>query len=271
MPEVIKELKMLSTSLIKRMRLDLTTIVDEAGDAIPASANGKPSVQHRESLPSRRWVARPRSLRLSTRPRPPLGPDGTRSRSFARISKSCNMPYFVFNVATDVECLSEKLVDEVLILLFRRLHPEKAGWNLSLMNLCATNMSLNASDGRGGAGRDIGRMFRRQEDVLKDWEVDDIDVVPDEERPGKSITDNTVYGHDASDVSFGIKPLEGQSHSTNIGSEDHIVLTQTSVKDENGWDSGDDGADMGDKCKICGAIMPAFAMIAHGRFHAMHE
>ncbi|KAL9128650.1 MAG: hypothetical protein Q9217_002710 [Psora testacea] len=271
LPEVIRELKMLSASLIRRMRLDLTTNANNAEEAGPVSADDEALVEHQDVMSSRRWLAHPKSLRLSTRPRPPLNPDGTRTRTFARISKSANMPSFVFDLATSVGSLSERLVEEALMPLFRKLHPEKAGWNLSLVNLCATNMSLSASDSKDGAGRDIGRMFRGQVDFLKDWKVGDIDIVP-KERPQNKIGSNARNTRNSEFLESGApEPLDNQLQAAITGSEDLLPLTQASMNDEDGWDSGDNGADAGDCCKACGAIMPAFAMTAHERFHAVPE
>jgi len=47
--------------------------------------------------------------------------------------------------------------------LFRRLHPEKSGWNLSLLNIAVTNMVDIAGDRK--QNRDIGSMFQKQESV----------------------------------------------------------------------------------------------------------
>ncbi len=73
----------------------------------------------------------------------------------------------------------EKLVQETLIPMFRRLHFQQGGWNLSLMNIGVTNMVEAASEDGKGKGRDIGKMFKRQEDVLKEWKVEDRDIPPD--------------------------------------------------------------------------------------------
>lgn len=169
---------MLARSLIKRMRLDLTSTMEDEGIAMTSEADDEDSIHIDSASTTRRWIAHPKTLRLSTRPRPPLNPDGTRSRTFNRISKSTNMPTFVFGLTHDVGTLAEKLVAETLVPLFRKLHPEKSGWNLSLVNLCVTNMSLAASDGKDGAGRDIGRMFKKQDDVLREWKIEDVDMAP---------------------------------------------------------------------------------------------
>jgi len=183
-PQVLKELRVLTTSLLKRMHEDLLDYDPESGN-------------------SKRWIAHAKTIRLSTRPRPPLNADGTRTRSFNRISRSSPLPNFVFNLKDGIESIVEKLVQETLIPMFRRLHPQQGGWNLSLMNIGVTNMVEVASDNRGGKGRDISKMFKRQEDVLKEWKVKDRDIPPDPQ-PGKEPRDKHLAessaDNEASDV-----------------------------------------------------------------------
>ena len=151
---VTKELTMLSKSLIVRMRTDLTA-PDEVDDILQDSSKDETQLSHRndaESLPFR-WIAHPKNLRLSTRPRPPLNAGGSRQRSFARISKSGPMPSFIFNLNAEMDTLAARIVDEALLPLFRQLHPEKSGWDLSLVNVCATSMTMGASKSGTGEGR----------------------------------------------------------------------------------------------------------------------
>lgn len=147
---VRRELVVLSRSLIRRMRADLLDTSD---------------------TPEGRWRAHPRTLRLSTRPRPPPGSDGSRTYSANRISRSAPLPTFIFNLDEHIEGLAERLVHESVLSMFRRLHPEKSGWNLSLVNIAVTNMVETAGDQKQNSGRDIGKMFRQQETVLRDWTV----------------------------------------------------------------------------------------------------
>ncbi|KAI4679272.1 hypothetical protein J4E81_010525 [Alternaria sp. BMP 2799] len=166
---VTKELRMLAKRLLERMHTDLLEEDDDAHDLSTAPTSAT------TSKPMKRWLAHPKTLRLSTRPRAPQNPDGTRNRSFARISKSGPMPTFVFSLKDNnntMDAVVEKLLSETLLPLFRKLHPEKKGWNLSLVNVAATNMA-DAARERGGVGRDIGKMFRRQDEVLRQWRVDD--------------------------------------------------------------------------------------------------
>ncbi|KAJ6279280.1 replication factor c subunit 1 [Bipolaris maydis] len=160
----VKELRVLAKRLIERMHTDL---LDEDQDHVQD--------QDASSVPSetaKRWLAHPRTIRLSTRPRPPQNPDGGRNRTFARISRSAPMPSFVFSLKDDIASVTEKLLCETLVPLFRRLHPDKGGWNLSLLNVAATNMADAASD-KGGVGRDISKMFKRQDEALRQRRVEE--------------------------------------------------------------------------------------------------
>ena len=247
--EVIKELRMLATSLLKRMHADL--LEDEEDDEQAPEGDNTST-----RLISKRWLAHPKTIRLSTRPRPPQNPDGSRNRSFARISRSAPMPGFVFNLKDSNEAVVERLVEESLMPLFRRLHPEKSGWNLSLVNIAAVNMADAASE-KGGVGRDISKMFRRQDEVLRQWRVEE--------------KQETIESQEEVDPLQLQQPVEPHLVASRGGSEDMPTLSQQAdgpVLDR--WNSEDE--DMVDEdsfqCEKCGAMMPLFAMGAHERWHA---
>lgn len=217
--EIVKELRSLSRSLIKRMHVDL--LEDES--------NG-------DEAPSRRWLAHPKTIRLSTRPRGAQDPvTGTRARSFHRVSRSAPLPNFIFNLNDNVDAIADRLVDESLLPLFRKLHPDQSGWNLSLVNVAVTNMIETAGDSKSASGRDIGSMFKNQEDVLREWKVEDRDAL-----------------------------LEHSQSETN-----HM----SSNTDHDDWLSDEDlDEDLtSTACHLCGAQMPPFAMDAHQRFHENGE
>jgi len=241
MPQARKELRMLATSLIKRLHVDL--LEDDEDDAT-----------------TKRWIAHPKTIILSTRPRPPLNSDGTRTRSFNRISRRGPLPNFVFNLKDGVDATVEKLVQETLIPMFRKLHPYPSGWNLSLVNIGVTNMVETASEDGKGGGRDIGRMFKKQEETLKEWNIPDRDMPPD------PIPEVTTKSHGAllTDPSAG----NDVSDSIMTGSED-IIPTQTSTEEPAEWDEDEDEDENRGMCYECGATMPAFAMAAHERFHSL--
>jgi DNA polymerase iota len=238
MSQVLKELRILATSLMKRMHVDLLED-DEDGDP--------------------RWIAHPKTLRLATRPRPPLNSDGTRSRTFNRISRSGPLPSFIFNLKDGIDAIVEKLVQDALIPMFRKLHPYPTGWNLSLVNIGVTNMVETASEDGSGGGRDIGRMFKRQEEVLKEWKIEDKDVPPD------PIPECETCDAEQTD------PTKEISDSIMAGSEDVIYPTQIEVDENEMWEENEDEDESREKCSECGAVMPAFAMAAHERFHTLEE
>jgi DNA polymerase iota len=228
--EVKKELTMLSTNLIRRMHLDL---MEEDGDDAEASAQG---------LGRRKWLAHPRTLRLSTRPRPGLNPDGTRVRSFNRISRSMPMPNFAFSLTENANALAERLVQDALIPAFKKLHPERSGWNLSLVNVAVTNMAETAADSKDSEGRDISRMFRKQDDVLKEWRVADVDVAPEIQEAKNGLVDKA--------------------------SDDNAEIQATAPAS---WDSDEEADDVMQVCNRCGVSVPTFALIAHDRFHEIPD
>ncbi len=257
---------MLARSLVKRMRMDLTSTIEDDNVGMNLEGDDEEQIQTGSAVASLRWMAHPKTLRLSTRPRLALNPDGTRSRTFNRISKSTNMPTFVFSFTQGVDVIADKMVEETLVPLFHKLHPEKSGWNLSLVNLCATNMSPTASDTKDGAGRDIGRMFKKQDDMLREWKVEDVDIAPSDE-------DKNDQQEGINDLDAG-KAVVAQEHTLalpSVGSEDLLDFTQETLQEDVAWDSDDDMQNLGDSCRICGAVMPPYAMLAHERFHDLPD
>jgi DNA polymerase iota len=229
--EVKKQLHLLGERLIQRMQVDLLE-EDEEDDG-------------ESGEPRRRWMAHPRTLRLSTRPRPPPGPDGIRARTFQRISRSAPMPGFVFQLNEATSVLADKLVEEALVPMFRKLHHEKAGWNLSLINVAATNMAETAAESKDSEGRDIGRMFRRQDEVLRDFKVT---VQP--ENVDEAPTSYTTVTGEPSPESLGeLSAAEGESGM--------------------GWESDDSDSQLLERCDLCHSAMPAFALSAHRRYHEL--
>lgn len=240
LPEVLQELNILAKSLITRMRIDLLGS-DEQFE--PAHSENDPDEIKTVSTEGQKWLAHPKTIRLTTRPRQAMLPDGTRPRSFKRISHSAPLPNFIFALGESIESLADKLVKECLVGMFRKLHPEKAGWNLSLVNLAVTNMAETAGNSKTANGRDISNMFRRQEDVLKDFRVTDHD---DTSTPSEVVAD------------VGLK----QEH----GHEQRAPMAVDETQDE--WDDGSEGED-GARCEVCGMSLPSFAMVAHRRFHSL--
>ncbi|KAI4736747.1 DNA/RNA polymerase [Aureobasidium sp. EXF-12298] len=266
LPEVLKQLKMLSCSLIERMRIDLVTSDDEEPDRSPHDIelehdqlaegsiadpqNGHTLFKTESSVrltnsrvkSTGRWLAHPKTIRLSTRPRLPLNPDGTRSRSFKRISHSATLPNYVLSLMDSVDVLAERLVHDTLIGMFRKLHPEKAGWNLSLVNLAVTNMAEAGGESKTANGRDISSMFRRQESVHKEF---------------------TAYADEQ------LKPQAESILQMNVEESRSPTVDSTFEVEDNSWVEEED--EDNERCGICGMSVPLFAMPAHMRFHEVVE
>ncbi|KAH0348907.1 DNA/RNA polymerase, partial [Aureobasidium melanogenum] len=254
LPEVLKQLKKLSCSLIERMRIDLVTAEDEEPDKPPRDGEFEQERDHEENVAdpdiehisaqslkakvrSSKWLAHPKTIRLSTRPRMPLNPDGTRTRSFKRISHSAPLPNYVLSLTDAIDALAERLVHETLIGMFRKLHPEKAGWNLSLVNLAVTNMAEAGGESRTANGQDIGSMFKRQETVHKEFTAyADEQMMPQAEPAQKSSLEESSFLLDSN----------------------HEVDDTSWIEEENEED---------ERCGLCGMSVPLFAMPAHLRFH----
>jgi DNA polymerase iota len=245
-PEVLEQLELLSASLIRRMRVDL---VERRPDG------------------TQKWLAFPRTLRLSTRPRlVDKTVDGTMVRlSTGRISRSMPSPGFLNSLGEDVELLANKLVVDCLLTMFKKLHPEKSGWNLSLINVAVTNMAETAGDGPTAAGRDISSMFKNQDATLKEWRISDQDVPPDIAMED-AMEDAMVVGIHTSSI------LEGRNAA---GSEDLPTGSQQQrlwqdLPDD--WNLGEEDTFLGNlRCIICGAFMPSFALAAHERYHQIED
>lgn len=221
--DVKNQLQLLATSLIKRMRIDL--VDDEDRD--DTKENDGP-----------RWIAHPRTLRLSTRRRSPKNADGSRDHSYAngRISRSGPVPNYMFTLAESAEAVAEKLVDDCLVSMFRKLHPDKAFGELSLINVAVTNMVESAGDDKQSNGRDIEKMFKRQGSLA-------------------SAAVETVHRNDQ---------LYQGSASGNLPD----ATTGTQV-DETAWEESDEeDVPSTQLCDICGSHIPLFAFRAHALYHA---
>ena len=258
------ELLKLSISLLKRLRIDLTE--DVAPDSLES-----PHTLDNEAFPSNvsgssrhsgmvEWIAVPRTLRLSTRPRPPLKPDGSRTRASNRISRSTPLPSFML-LLDDCNKLATRLVDEVLLpLMFEKLHPAGSQWNLSLLNIAVTNISVVGGDDKAAQGRNILRMLQSRYLETKDagaFHVNDKILARSDH----------VFELEMSELSAG--HVSGP-HVTK-GSEDFMTATQEThlSNSENLWRDDDRCIDFEDlrSCEYCEATVPAFAMEAHLRFH----
>jgi DNA polymerase iota len=215
---VKSELSKLATALVTRMRVDLL------------SPSQKPH-----------WLAKPRTLKLSTRPRLKADDPGMATYLHNRISRSTAIPSYVFSLSLETRTIAERLVREPLIFLFRQLHSEQTGWNLSLLNIAVTNMDEVVEGGKG----DIVGMFKRLS-----------------ESDGLRSNANL--------------PISRQSHDTETfetGSEDFPLQptqqSQVSASEESRKEDKTEDFEDTLVCQICGNRMPLFALTAHERFHGL--
>ncbi|KAI1506325.1 hypothetical protein F5X99DRAFT_366296 [Biscogniauxia marginata] len=279
MAEITGELHALSVSLVRRMRVDLTDTDPYATESSTTDT----------STSKRRWLAYPKTLRLSTRTRPKPGSNNSSSSSndyhssFSRSSRSAPLPRFVLNLSSDstaadvdVDGIASRLVSESLLPLFRRLHPERQqqGLNLALINICVTNMVMVAGEENTGAsagGRDIGRMFRTQEDKLREWTVyvTPSPSVPVAASSGAAAKASGGSGEDGVGQQSLLQP-EGGMGDVNSGIATPEPATVLLDNDADAWDD-DEGEGDSLRCPLCGHAIPYFAASAHERFHAMED
>ncbi|KAI1325920.1 hypothetical protein F5Y16DRAFT_376712 [Xylariaceae sp. FL0255] len=305
--EVTRELKMLAASLVRRMRVDLTSITVNNIGPDPKASNGT-----QPSNDAVRWLAYPKTLRLSTCVKPrssgyssSMTATNTETPTIRRSSRSTALPNFIFNNPSsldEIPKIAERLVHESLLPLFRRLHPERQGYNLSLLNICVTNMVIVASGddtnghsggGSKGSARDISRMFRTQEEKLKEWTVYDTSSVPS---PSSTLS-AFRYQTKSSEVDMILDDDDEDEHHENndISAKNATTPKTTSfptpfspqiptipneeLDNSSAWDEGEEDEGYtrdeqnGDphRCPICGHAIPSFAMPAHERFHAMED
>lgn len=238
MGEIDRQLRMLATSLIRRMHVDLVEEVDGgANDKTEKKTRGK-------------WLAHPRTIRLTTRPY--FSAKSGKPYNYARVSRSQQLPGFIFGLAAQRGEIADKLVDEVLLPMFCRLNPATEDWNVGLLNICVANLVVAGGENAGaGSGRDIGVMFRRQEDVLRDFTV-----VEEEDGGGRGGEVGDGKGVDES------------------GADERDYITVEEVeKDEDDsdvpWEEDDrDGLEC---CSRCGHLIPGFALLAHERYHDLES
>ncbi|KAF1809203.1 DNA/RNA polymerase [Eremomyces bilateralis CBS 781.70] len=238
--DVHDELLRLTCSLVKRMRVDLVTDIE------PRILD---RVSHQKNEPQqRRWLARPKTVRLSTRDRFSSATNTEGERSWARTSRSCPLPSFIFDLGQSVPSIAEQFVTGTLENLFRKLHPDR--FCLSLINVGVTDMD-NEIDIR--RGRDISTMFKTQNDRLSGWRIDT--EIP------QAMEKTSING----------KSMERSDTMELYGSEEDMRLSQSSTKEvESLWQDEDEVDTLDDvDCTLCEAKLPAFAMAAHLRFHRL--
>ncbi|KAJ9149274.1 DNA polymerase iota [Pleurostoma richardsiae] len=251
--EITRELRALAASLLRRMRVDL---LEEDGAA------------------GWRWVARPKTLRLSTRPK--TTPAEGKPYNYARASRSQPLPGFVFSIAAtataaaagnrgedDLPAIAERLVAECLLPMFHRLNPRpEGGWHIGMINICAANMVLSGTDDGAASGRDISAMFRRQDEVLREFRVrsdDDEDDDARDPQPASPMAAATRGDKIAPAVEAVLVDDEALAPSRSDEEDE-------ASDPEDSWDG--DGSEL---CPRCGHYVPVFAATAHDRYHMLGD
>ncbi|KAM0284561.1 hypothetical protein ACHAQH_001927 [Verticillium albo-atrum] len=228
--QIEEQLKKLAASLLRRMRVDLLTTDEPETQATTLGSDTQGQDQ--------RWMAHPKTLRLSIRLWPAEGE--REDWSFSRSSKSQPLPNFVFDSRTPVEPMAERLVTETLFPMLLKFHPEKGfNWNLQLINICVANMVESGSETGSGVGRDISAMFRKQDDVLRQWKLD------------TTIVDDEIKDH--------VDEKIPQEMDIDEDEEDDVDGAAY-------WGHGD-----AERCRHCGHRIPPFAASAHARYHDMGD
>lgn len=244
--EVERELLKLTASLLRRMYVDLVDNEEEVAQDHHSTSPSGLDAHVQDPRRRKRWLAHPKTLRLSARPKTSLG-DG-KPYNWGRASRSQPLPTFSFTGSTSAEdeAIVTKLVKESLLPMFHSLNPEDGGWNIGMINICVAHLVPTAAEpGAAGSGRDISQMFRRQEDVLREFRVRDEDN--DTRLPGGQFEDAPRENHRA-------------GHP-----EDVMELNSADLIDPESETWGDLDGVMA--CDKCGHNIPPFAMAAHVRFH----
>lgn len=240
--EVEREMLKLGTSLLRRMHIDLTEDAD-VGERALSTASAASAAANPGSGRQRRWLAHPKTLRLSTRPKTSYS-DG-KPYNWGRTSRSQPLPTFVFHNGSSSEASNEetvaKLVNEALMPMFAAINPGESGWNIGMINICVANMVLTAAaeSGAASSGRDISHMFRVQEDVLREFKV-----------------------HDEGPSASARAPENGEVSMDRETDFSVLVKEDLADMEPEPWD-----VDGSQECGRCGHSIPPFAMCAHQRYH----
>jgi len=139
----------LTVSLLRRIRGDLCVEEPSSGRVLSVgggSGSGSDSSSGKKAKV--RWLARPRTIRLSSRANDSSAP------YTQRVSRSAPLPSFVFSTDIPVQQMAERLVKETLWPLLMKILPqiapseksrlpphETGGWNIGLINIAVTNMN----------------------------------------------------------------------------------------------------------------------------------
>ena len=128
--EIHRELLAITTSLLRRMHTDLLA-EEEEDNQPPHPTTTTTATTTASTTAPRRWLARPKTIRLSTRPYTTFQDD--KPYNWARHSRSCPLPSFVFHTGNTTAAtitgppppdpIASRLVTETLLPLFYKLNP----------------------------------------------------------------------------------------------------------------------------------------------------
>ena len=262
--ELKHQMTSLAKNLIKRMHLDLVASNTERMNQSPLGPRDEHSNTTNQSNTSRRWLAHPKTLSLATRLNRAQNPDGSRTRTFNRSSRSTPVPNFLFNLHEPVANIAEKLVTESLLPLFRKLHPERSNWNLTIINIAVTGMVECAGDAKESVGRDISKMLLRQQSGEKYAHLmnEKSTELPEPEDPTKNKVrqESDLLKHDDQ-----LHVLESTEATTTDSTK--VCKLFGSEADDEQWDQNNEADAY--TCDLCGVSMPKFAAVAHCQFHSV--
>ncbi|KAL8296763.1 hypothetical protein RB597_006065 [Gaeumannomyces tritici] len=253
--QVKRELDKISASLITRMRADLAEDTGSSGTGAARTAGADVA---------RKWIAVPKTLRLTTRPRH----DGSlEAREYnynhGRASRSQPIPGFLLSLTQPVDQLAQRLVEESLMPMFHRLatpRPGGGGYDVGLLNVCVANVTMAAGDSAGSSGRDIAAMFKRRDEFRREFTV--LDDAPEEgQQPSPTVSTSSP------------KPLPNYDENA----QENGLLEMSVLGDaEDDLFEGNDELDLWDdqdtqRCRTCGHAIPTFALEAHYRYHLLDD
>lgn len=239
------ELRKLTTSLLRRMHIDLLGRTGDKNDGADTASTIRTS-----------WLIRPRTLRLTLRAQCPQAVDNRAPENYyARMSRSVPLPGFALSLTTPPEQIVERLVTTSLVPMFRKLAASvQAGakrttskathssvntppWTVGLLNVCVANMAPVAS-----SGDDIVSMFKRQDD---------------RHSTATNIHEATLYP------------------SYRVTSSSSSCVSNDGSGGNGNYDSDGDADDHSDTaldvCIDCGRFLPLFAREAHARYHLLGD